>query len=96
MTSDTEDKDTSEFGVHAKLQTIGNPEEGAALLGSANLMENSYHWNPECGAYSEKKKFVSAAISFFDHVWELASADVIDLENLQRIPERSFYPSYYT
>lgn len=96
VTPDTEDKDLSEFGIHAKLQTIGNPEEGAALLGSANLMENSYHWNPECGAYSEKSHFVSAAISFFDHVWELAAADVVDLENLQQIPERSYYPSYYT
>jgi len=96
ITSDTDDKDLSEFGIHAKLQTIGNPDEGAALLGSANLMENSYHWNPECGAYSEKSNFVSAAISFFDHVWELAAVDVIDLKNLQQIPKRSFYPSYYT
>jgi hypothetical protein len=96
ITPSTDEKELSEFGIHAKLQTIGNPEEGATLLGSANLMENSYHWNPECGAYSEKSNFVSAAISFFDHVWELAASDVIDLENLQRIPERSFHPSLYT
>lgn len=96
ITSNTDESDLNEFGIHAKLQIIGAPQEGAALLGSANLMENSYHWNPECGAYSENSNFVTAAISFFDHVWDIAAADTIDLENLQQIPERSYYPSYYT
>lgn len=96
ITPNTDESDLDEFGIHAKLQIIGNPEEGAALLGSANLMENSYHWNPECGAYSENSNFVAAAISFFDHVWDLSAPDTIDLENLQQIPERSYHPSYYT
>lgn len=96
ITDMTDETDLDEFGIHAKLQTIGNPEEGAALVGSANLMENSYYWNPECGAYSEKRNFVAAALSFFDHVWDIAAADTVDLQNLQQIPERSYYPSYYT
>lgn len=96
ITSETDETDLAEFGIHAKLQTIGHATEGAALLGSANFMENSYNWNPECGVYTENSNFVAAAIDFFDHVWELSEADEIDLTNLQEIPRRSFYPSYYT
>ncbi len=96
ITSETDQGDLDEFGIHAKLQTIGHPTEGAALLGSANFMENSYNWNPECGVYTENSNFVAAAIDFFDHVWELSEADEVDLTSLQEIPKRSFYPSYYT
>jgi hypothetical protein len=96
ITSDTDEADLEEFGIHAKLQTIGHASEGAALLGSANFMENSYNWNPECGVYTENANFVTSAIDFFDHVWELSEADEVDLSNLQEIPKRSFYPSYYT
>ncbi|MDG5777860.1 phospholipase D-like domain-containing protein [Haloarculaceae archaeon H-GB2-1] len=96
ITSETDETELAEFGIHAKLQTIGNPTEGAALLGSANFMENSYNWNPECGVYTENSNFVAAAIDFFDHVWELSEADEVDLTSLQEIPARSFYPSYYT
>lgn len=96
ITSDTDESELSEFGIHAKLQTIGHETEGAALLGSANFMENSYNWNPECGVYTENANFVAAAIEFFDHVWEISEADEVDLTNLQEIPKRSFYPSYYT
>jgi len=95
VTSETDETDLAEFGVHAKLQTIGHSIEGAALLGSANFMENSYNWNPECGVYTENSNFVAAAIDFFDHVWELSEADEVDLTSLQEIPRRSFYPSYY-
>jgi hypothetical protein len=90
------DDDRSEFGVHAKLQIVGGSEEGAALLGSANFMENSYHWNPECGAYTEQSRFVAAAIDFFDMVWELSAADEVALDRLQQVPDRSLYPSYYS
>ncbi|MDS0243567.1 MULTISPECIES: phospholipase D-like domain-containing protein [unclassified Haloferax] len=96
ITSETDETDLAEFGIHAKLQTIGHATEGAALLGSANFMENSYNWNPECGVYTENSNFVAAAIDFFDHVWELSEADEVDLSSLQEIPRRSFYPSYYT
>lgn len=90
------DTDRSDFGVHAKLQTVGDANDGAALLGSANFMENSYDWNPECGVYTEQSRFIAAAIDFFDVVWELSAADEVSLERLQEIPDRSLYPSYYS
>ncbi len=96
ITSNTDESDLAEFGVHAKIQIIGHASEGAALLGSANFMENSYKWNPECGIYTENMNFVAAGIEFFDHVWKLSEVDEVDLSNLQEIPRRSFYPSYYT
>jgi phosphatidylserine/phosphatidylglycerophosphate/cardiolipin synthase-like enzyme len=96
ITGQTNDRDLEEFGIHAKLQTIGNADEGIALLGSANFMENSYNWNPECGIYTENANFVDSAIGYFDHVWDLASGDEIDLEKLQKTTKRSFHPSYYT
>jgi len=88
--------EVSEIGIHGKLHIIGGPHEGAAILGSANFMENSYHWNPECGVYTERTAFVRAAIEFFDLVWDLAEADQLSLDRLQEIPDRDFIPSYYT
>jgi hypothetical protein len=85
-----------EFGIHGKLQTIGHPDEGAALLGSANFMENSYDWNPECGVYTERSQFVDAAIEFFDVVWNVSEADELSIERLQEIPDRRLVPTYYS
>ena len=96
ITRDTNLSDLSEVGIHGKLHVIGAPNEGAALLGSANFMENSYHWNPECGVYTEQSAFVDSATRFFDIVWDIAEADQLSLERLQEIPERRFIPSYYS
>nr|WP_245779568.1 phospholipase D-like domain-containing protein [Halostagnicola kamekurae] len=96
ITHDTDLHDLSEVGIHGKLHVIGAPDEGAALLGSANFMENSYHWNPECGVYTEQSAFVDSATEFFDVVWDIAEADQLSLERLQEIPERQFIPSYYS
>lgn len=96
ITRDTDLRDLSEVGIHGKLHVIGAPDEGAALLGSANFMENSYHWNPECGVYTEQSAFVDSATEFFDIVWDIAEADQLSLERLQEIPERRFIPSYYS
>ena len=96
ITSDTDLRDLSEVGIHGKLHVIGAPNEGAALLGSANFMENSYHWNPECGVYTEQSAFIDSATEFFDVVWEVAHADQLSLERLQEVPERRFIPSYYS
>lgn len=85
-----------EFGIHGKLQTIGHPEEGAALLGSANFMENSYGWNPECGVYTERTQFVDAAIEFFDIVWAISEVDELSIERLQEVPDSQLVPTYYT
>jgi phosphatidylserine/phosphatidylglycerophosphate/cardiolipin synthase-like enzyme len=89
-------RDFGEFGIHGKLQTIGHEEEGAVLLGSANFMENSYDWNPECGVYTERTQFVDSAIEFFDIVWDIAAADELSIERLQEVPDRQLVPTYYT
>lgn len=86
----------SEFGIHGKLQIIGQSEEGAVLLGSANFMENSYDWNPECGVYTERTQFVDVAIEFFDIVWNVSEPDELSIERLQEIPERQLVPTYYS
>ena len=65
------ERSKKEFGVHAKLLIIGGPSEGAVLLGSANLLENSYNWNPECGVFTEDPEFIKSAKTFFDFVWDL-------------------------
>lgn len=96
ITPKTDQSEVSEVGIHGKLHIIGGPHEGAGLLGSANFMENSYQWNPECGVYTERTAFVEAAIEFFDVVWDLAEADQLSLDRLQEIPEYEFIPSYYT
>lgn len=96
VTPDMDFRDLGEFGIHGKVQTIGRPEEGAALLGSANFMENSYDWNPECGVYTERTQFVDAAINFFDIVWDLAESDELSTERLQEIPNHQLVPTYYS
>lgn len=96
VTPDMDFRDLGEFGIHGKVQTIGGSEEGAALLGSANFMENSYDWNPECGVYTERTQFVDAALEFFDIVWELAGSDELSTERLQEVPNRQLVPTHYS
>lgn len=96
VTADMDFSELSELGIHGKLHTIGDAEEGAALLGSANFMENSYDWNPECGVYTERSQFVAAAIEFFDIVWDISAADELDIDRLQEIPNRRLVPTYYS
>ncbi len=96
VTPDMDFRDLGELGIHGKLQTVGAPEEGAALLGSANFMENSYDWNPECGVYTERTHFIDAAIEFFDIVWDISAADELSIERLQEIPDQKLVPTYYS
>ncbi|SNZ03530.1 hypothetical protein SAMN06269185_0301 [Natronoarchaeum philippinense] len=96
VTPDMDFRDLNEIGIHGKLQTVGAPEEGAALLGSANFMENSYDWNPECGIYTERTQFVDAAVEFFDIVWDISAADELSIERLQEIPDHQLVPTYYS
>jgi len=84
-----------EFGIHAKLFIIGDPADGALLLGSANLLKNSYHWNPEAGLYTEDPTFIESAMRFFDFVWDLAEKDALDLSSRDQIPKGPFFPSSY-
>lgn len=85
----------NEFGVHAKLFIIGDPSNGAVLLGSANLLENSFNWNPECGVYTEEPDFIKSAKAFFDFVWDLSEKDNLDFSKLDRIPKGPFFPHMY-
>jgi hypothetical protein len=96
VTPDIDFKKLEEFGIHGKLQTIGNPEEGAVLLGSANFMENSYDWNPECGVYTEQNQFVEASIEFFDIVWDISESDELSIDRLQKLPNHKLVPTYYS
>ena len=93
---DMDFRELGEFGIHGKLQTIGGSKEGAALLGSANFMENSYDWNPECGVYTERTQFVDAALEFFDIVWELAESDELSTKRLQEVPNHQLVPTDYS
>ena len=95
ITHNMDFRDIGELGIHGKLQTVGAPNNGAALLGSANFMENSYDWNPECGVYTERTQFVDSAIDFFDIVWNISAADELSIERLQEIPNRKLVPTYY-
>jgi hypothetical protein len=96
ITPDMDFKDFGEFGIHGKIQTIGNPKQGATLLGSANFMENSYDWNPECGVYTERNQFVKAAIEFFDIVWEISEPDELSIDRLQELPNNKLVPTHYS
>lgn len=46
-------------------------------------MENCYHWNSKCGAYTENANFVTAALEFFGFIWEPSSTDEVNLDRLQ-------------
>lgn len=96
VTPEMDFRELDEFGIHGKIQTIGQPEEGAVLLGSANFMQNSYDWNPECGMYTEQTQFVETAIKFFDIVWDISESDELSIERLQEVPNRRLVPTYYT
>jgi hypothetical protein len=89
------ENERNEFGIHAKLFLIGDADDGALLLGSANMLKNSYHWNPETGIYTENPNFIESAMRFFDFVWELAEKDSLDLSALEKIPKGPFFPSSY-
>lgn len=95
VTPETDFRGLGEFGIHGKVQIVGSPDNGAVLLGSANFMENSYDWNPECGVYTEQKQLVDSAIRFFDIVWEIAAADELDIERLEAVPNHQLIPNFY-
>ncbi len=84
-----------EFGVHAKIFMIGDAQNGAVLLGSANMLENSFNWNPESGIYTEDPTFIKSVKSFFDFVWTLSKHDALDFSRLGRISKGPFFPHHY-
>ena len=84
-----------EFGVHAKIFMIGDAQDGAVLLGSANMLENSFNWNPESGIFTEDPIFIKSVKAFFDFVWTLSKHDALDFSKLDRISKGPFFSHYY-
>lgn len=92
---DEGDQYVSETGIHAKLFIAGEPEQGAVLAGSANLMENSFYYNPEAGLHTRHPEVIDTAIEYFDLVWDLAEPDRIDESTFTAETNFEFYPKVY-
>ncbi|WP_332898916.1 phospholipase D-like domain-containing protein [Haladaptatus sp. CMSO5] len=82
-------------GVHAKLFIAGSPRNGNMLAGSANLMENSFFYNPEAGIQTRNPGAIKGAIEYFDLVWKIAAPDRIPEEAFTGDTEFRFYPRVY-
>ncbi|WEL18865.1 hypothetical protein SVXHr_2722 [Halorhabdus sp. SVX81] len=89
------DSFVSETGVHAKLFIAGDPETGAVLAGSANLMENSFYYNPEAGLHTRHPEVIQTAIDYFDLIWDVAEPDEIDKSVFTGQTNFEFYPKVY-
>jgi phosphatidylserine/phosphatidylglycerophosphate/cardiolipin synthase-like enzyme len=92
---DEGDSFVSETGLHAKLFIAGTPESGAVLAGSANLMENSFYYNPEAGLRTQHPEVIQTAIEYFDLIWKLAEPDEIDESVFTGKTSFEFYPKVY-
>ena len=92
---DKTDSNVSETGVHAKLFIAGSPENGSTLAGSANLMENSFYYNPEAGLHTRHPEVIQTASGYFDLIWELAEPDDIDESVYTGKTNFEFYPKVY-
>jgi hypothetical protein len=92
---DSEDEYLDEFGVHAKMYIAGDRTDGTLLTGSANLVENSLHFNPEVGIHAHDPNLIETARSYFDVVWRLAEADKIPEKVMFGEVPFKFYPKVY-
>ena len=91
----TDTDNVSETGVHAKIFIAGTPDNGAVLSGSANMMENSFFYNPEAGLHTRHPAVIRTATDYFDLVWELAEPDRIDEAMYSGKTNFEFYPRVY-
>jgi hypothetical protein len=92
---DDGDASVSETGIHAKLFITGDADNGAVLAGSANLMENSFYYNPEAGIHTRHPEVIQTAIDYFDLIWEVAEPDAIDESVFTGKTNFQFYPKVY-
>lgn len=92
---DDGDSYVSETGIHAKLFIAGAPENGAVLAGSANIMENSFYYNPEAGLHIHHPEVIQTAIDYFDLIWDLAEPDTINESVYTGKTNFEFYPKVY-
>ena len=92
---DDGDSYVSETGVHAKLFIAGDPEDGTVMAGSANLMENSFYYNPEAGLHTHHPEVIQTATEYFDLIWDLAEPDSINESVYTGKTNFEFYPQVY-
>ncbi len=92
---DEGDSYVSETGIHAKLFIAGEAENGKVLAGSANLMENSFYYNPEAGIQTQHPEVIQTATDYFDLIWDLAEPDKIDESVYTGKTNFEFYPKVY-
>jgi len=92
---DEGDSYVSETGIHAKLFIAGDSENGEVLAGSANLMENSFYYNPEAGLHTRHPEVIQTATDYFKLIWDLAEPDKIDESVYTGKTNFEFYPKVY-
>ena len=92
---DSDDGYLDEFGVHAKMYIAGDQADGTLLTGSANLVENSLHFNPEVGIHTYDPNLIETARAYFDLVWRLTEADKIPEKVMFGEVPFKFYPKVY-
>lgn len=84
-----------ETGIHAKLFIAGSPEDGSVVAGSANLMENSFFYNPEAGLQTHDPNIIETTIDYFDLIWKISEPDRIDESVFTGKTNFTFYPKVY-
>lgn len=89
------DRRKKETGIHAKLYIAGDHEKGSLLAGSANLMENSFYYNPEAGLQTHNPNVIQTASEYFDLVWKAAEPDKIPASVFRGETQYSYYPKVY-
>lgn len=92
---ESDDNYVGETGIHAKLFLAGSPSDGALVAGSANLMENSFFFNPEVGIKTQDPNVIETAIDYFDLIWDIAEPDRIDESVFTGKTNFTFYPKVY-
>jgi hypothetical protein len=92
---ENDDNYVGETGIHAKLFLAGSPSDGSMVAGSANLMENSFFYNPEAGLKTRDPNVLETAIDYFDLIWNISEPDRIDESVFPRKTKFSFYPKVY-
>ncbi|MFQ3476685.1 hypothetical protein HKK80_10580 [Halonotius sp. F2-221B] len=90
-----DEKYIGETGIHAKLFIAGTPEDGSVVAGSANLMENSFFYNPEAGLQTHDPNVLETTINYYDFIWRLSEPDRIDESAFTSKTNFSFYPKVY-
>jgi hypothetical protein len=90
-----EKRELKEKGIHGKLYIAGEAPGGHVLAGSANLMKNSFYYNPEAGLHTQHPSMIRTATEYFDLVWEIAEPGKIPEEVFRGDVEYQYFPDVY-